>query len=111
MRLSSKEYLAVFAFSLITLPIWAAHTDSISWDVTQPTTIGSAQVKPGDYQLRVEEGQTELQVVQKGKVIAKVPVHWTQLPNKAADSEVQVDNNQVTQVQFAGRTEAIQFNQ
>jgi hypothetical protein len=111
MRLSSKKCLGVVAFSLITLPIWAAHTDSISWDVTQSTTIGSAQVKPGDYQLRAEEGQTELQVVQKGKVIAKVPVRWTQLPNKAADSEVQVDNNQVTQVQFAGRTEAIRLDQ
>ncbi len=57
MSLSSKEYLAAFAFSLITLSVWAAHTDSISWEVTQPTTIGSAQVKPGDYQLRAKKAR------------------------------------------------------
>ena len=111
MRLNSKKYLAAFAFSLITLPVWAAHADSVSWAPTQPVTIGSTQVKPGNYQLRAEEGQSQLQVMQGGKVVATVPCHWTQLPNKAANTEIKVDNNQVTEVDFAGRTESIQFNQ
>ena len=111
MRLDKKTYLAAFAFSLITLPVWGAHTDSIPWGPTEPTTIGSAHVMPGHYQLTAEEGQSELQVISGGKVIATVPCHWTHLTNKAADSEVQTNNNEVTQVRFAGRTEAIQFNQ
>ena len=107
---SSRRYLSVFAFFLLTSPVWGAHIDSMSWQPTEPTTIGSAQVMPGNYQLRAEEGESELEVIQDGKVMTKVPCRWTQLPNKAADSEVQTDNNQVTQVQFGGRSEAIQFN-
>jgi hypothetical protein len=111
MRLNRKTYLAAFAFSLITLPAWAAHTDSLPWVAIEPTAIGTAHLMPGHYQLRAEEGQFELQVISGGKVIATVPCHWTQITNKAANSEVQTNNNQVTQVRFAGRTEAIQFNQ
>ena len=110
MRLNSKKYVAAFVFSLVTLPVWAAHTDSVSWDPMQPSTIGSTQVKPGHYQLRAEEGQSQLQVVQGGKVIATVPCHWTQLPSKPSDTEIKVTNNQVTEVDFGGRTQAIQFN-
>jgi len=111
MRLNRKTYLFAFAFSFIALPIWAAHTDSMSWEPSQAMTIGSTQVKPGNYYLRAEEGQSELQLIHDGKVIATIPCRWTQLTNKAADSEVQTNNNQVTRVQFDGRTEAILFNQ
>jgi hypothetical protein len=108
---NGKKYLAVFAFSLITLPVWAAHMDSITWETSQPMTIGSTQIVPGHYQLRAEEGQAKLEVIQNGKVVATIPCTWMQLPTKAENSEVQANNNQVTQVQFGGRTEAIQFNQ
>jgi hypothetical protein len=110
MRFIDKIYLVVFAFSVFTLSLWAAHTDSISFETTQPTTIGTTQLNPGNYELRAQEGQSELQVIHDGKVIATVPCQWTQLTNKAADSEVISSNNQVTGVQFAGRTESIQFN-
>jgi hypothetical protein len=105
------KYFAAFAFSLIAFPVWAAHSDSMSWEITRPTTIGPAQVKPGNYVFRAEEGQSELQLIQDGKVIARVPCHWTQLTNKAAYSEVKTLDNQIIQVQFAGRREAIQFDQ
>lgn len=110
MTSNGKKYLAIFAFSLITLPLWAAHMDSMSWEPIQPVTIGSTQVMPGQYQLRAEEGQSNVEVLQNGKVIATVPCNWMQLPTKAENSEVQTDNNKVTQVEFSGRTEAIQFN-
>jgi hypothetical protein len=110
MRFNKKAYFAAFAFSLFTLPVLAAHTDSIPFETTQSTTIGTTQLNPGNYELRAEEGQSELQVIRDGKVIATVPCQWTQLTNKAADSEVISSNNQVTGVQFAGRTESVQFN-
>ena len=64
----------------------------------------------GNYQLRAEEGQSNLEIIHDGKVVATVPCSWMQLPSKAEYSEVQSNANQVTQVQFSGRTEAIQFN-
>lgn len=72
LRFSGGKCLAALAFSFISLPVWAAHSDSMSWELHETTTIGSAQVKPGNYLFRAEEGQPELQIVQDGKVIAKV---------------------------------------
>ena len=110
LRFGGRKYLVALAFSLISLPVWAAHSDSMSWELHETTTIGNAQVKPGNYLFRAEEGQSEFQIIQDGKVIAKVPCSWTCLTKKAPESEIQILNNQMIEVQFAGRKEAIQFN-
>jgi hypothetical protein len=110
LRFRGGKYLAALAFSLISLPVWAAHSDSVSWQLHETTTIGNAQVQPGNYLFRAEEGQSDLQIIQDGKVIVKVPCSWTHLTKKAPESEIRILNNQMTQVQFAGRREAIQFN-
>jgi hypothetical protein len=111
LRSNRGKYLAALAFSFITLPVWAAHSDSFSWEIHESTTIGNAQVKPGNYLFRAEEGQSELQIVQDGKVVARVPCHWTRLTNKASSSEVKTLDNRIIQLQFAGRREGIQFDQ
>ena len=82
---------------------------TVTWSVSQPTTIGNTEIKAGDYELRVEEGQNQLQVVSHGKMVAQVPCHLIQLPSKAAASEVEVDNNKVTGVEFGGKTAALDF--
>jgi hypothetical protein len=110
-RPNRKKSLLTLAFSLAALPLWAAHIDSMNWDVNQPMTIGTTQIQPGAYELRAEEGKSELQVIQKGKVIATIPCHWMELSAKAQGSGVTTDNGKVTQAQFSGRTAAIQFNQ
>ena len=83
MRLNRKS-LSGLALLLAALPVWAAHSYSVMWSVAQPTTIGNTEIKAGDYELRVEEGQTQLQLVSHGKMVAEVPCHWIQLPAKAA---------------------------
>lgn len=111
MRLNVKKSVVVLALSISALPLWAAHIDSTDWSPTQPMTIGTTQIQPGQYELKAEEGKSELQVLQKNKVIATVPVHWTTLPAKAQSSEIQTDGNKVTEVEFGGRAEAAQINQ
>jgi hypothetical protein len=110
MLVNRKKFIATLAFCFAALPAWAAHMDSMDWTPDQPVTIGTTQIQPGDYQLKAEEGKSELQVTAKGKVVATVPCTWTQLPAKAADSEVSTDGVRVTGVQFAGRPSAIQIN-
>lgn len=110
MRLNRYRYLGVFAGLLLAMPIWAAHVNSVSWNVSQPTMIGGTQVKPGDYLIRVDDGGTQLDILSRGKVVAQVPCQWTQLSQKAQASEVDVDNGQVTQVKFGGKTSAVSFN-
>ena len=108
MRLN-KGYLSAIAGLLVAMPIWAAHTNSVTWNVTQPSTIGGTAIKPGEYVIRAEDGGTQLEVVSRGKVVAQVPCQWTQLSQKAQASEVDVDSGQVTQVKFGGKTAAISF--
>ena len=85
--------------------------DSVDWEPTSSVTIGTTQIQPGDYQLRAEEGKSELQVIGKGKVVATIPCQWIQLPTKAQSSEIVTNGDKVTQVQFGGHTAAIQINQ
>ena len=74
-------------------------------------TIGSMQVQPGQYELKAEEGKSELQVIAKNKVIATVPIQWTKLPTKARASEIVTDGSKVTEVEFSGSAEAAQISQ
>lgn len=109
MRLD-KRCLSVVAGLLLAMPIWAAHTNTVSWDVSQSTTIGGTQIQPGAYVLRVDDGGSQVEVLSRGKVVASVPCQWTQLPQKAQNSEVDVDSGQVTQVKFGGKTGSLTFN-
>ena len=111
MRSNTKKSLVVLAFSFAAIPAWAAHSYSTDWNPETPITIGSTQIKPGQYELKAEEGKSELQVLQKNKVIATVPIQWTKLPAKARSSEVIADSGKVTEVEFGGRAEAAQISQ
>jgi hypothetical protein len=111
LRLNTKKSLAILAFSFTAIPVWAAHVDSIDWAPARSMTIGTTQIQPGQYQLKAEEGKSELQVIAKGKVIATVPCHWTALPSKPQSSEILNDGDKVTEVQFGGRPSAVQFDQ
>lgn len=65
-------------------------------------------MKPGDYELKVQNNARDLSVSREGKVVAQVPVHWIQLPKKPNATEVDLTKNQVTEVDFAGTTQAVQ---
>jgi hypothetical protein len=108
MRLNRKSLIALAIF-FAAMPVWAVRTYTVEWSVSQPTTIGTMEIKPGDYELRVAEGQTQLEVMSHGKMVVEVPCHWIQLPAKAAASQVEVDDNKVTSVEFSGKTAALDF--
>jgi hypothetical protein len=107
---SIKKTFVLVGLSIAAFPVWAAHNYSQNWNPVEPITIGTAQLKPGQYELRAEEGKSELQVFQHNKAIATVPVHWKTLPAKSHDSQVLTDNGKVTEVQFGGRMEAAEID-
>jgi hypothetical protein len=108
MRLN-RISLGGFALLLASLPVWGAHMYTVTWTVTQPTMVGGSEIKPGDYMIKVEEGQSTMQIMSQGKMVAEVPAHWIQLPSKAAASQVEVDSNKVTSIEFGGKTAALAF--
>lgn len=109
MYFNKKQCLSVLAGLLIATPIWAAHTNTISWNVSSPTTIGGTEVKPGEYIIRVDDGATQAEVMSHGKMVVEVPVQWTQLSEKARASEVDVDSGKVTQIKIGGKNSAVDF--
>lgn len=112
MSLKPNFFGAVAAIAVLTAPAWAAstssHKDSTSIDFGQATAIGNKQLQPGKYTLEAKEDQTQLNVLKNGRVIATVPCHWVQLQKKANNSEVLSNKNQVNEIKFGGRREAVQ---
>lgn len=113
MRISVRTFLGGVAVVLLAVPIWArpssGRMDTAQWDPGQQSKIANMDFGPGSYELRVREMSNQVDVMRDGKVVAQVPCHWVELPKKSNSTEVMETNNQVTQVQFAGRTEAVQF--
>ncbi len=111
MRFYTKYCLGLAAVALLTLPAWAStnHRDSMSFDLSQQLTVGQTQLMPGHYRVEATESQPTFEVLQNGKVVATVPCKWVRLNNKPSDSEFQSSNNRMTELKFAGRTEALQI--
>ena len=109
----SRMILSSAAVLLFSIPAIAGadkgRMDSAHWTAAQETKVGTIDLKPGEYEFKSQESGNELRVLQNGKVIGKVACQWIMLPKKATESQVLTDNNQITQVQFAGRTEAVQI--
>jgi hypothetical protein len=113
MGLTAKHYLGGVLILFLAVPSWAGsentRTYTAHWTGHQGTKIGNTQIKPGEYTLKALENDNTLDVMQDGKVVAQVPCHWIQLAKKAPHTQVSANNDQIIQVEFEGRTEAIQF--
>jgi hypothetical protein len=110
MHIQARHFGSLLAVLLLSAPVWA-HTDTAALSVTDTTTIGGTQLKPGQYNLEVKDNQTEMRVVDSntGKTVAEVPCQWIQLEHKPNNTEVLVTNSRVTEVDFNGKTQAVQI--
>jgi hypothetical protein len=107
MRIGAKHALAGLAVLAVVMPVWA-RTYKQPWIVSAPATIGSTQVKAGEYQLNADDAKKEITILQNNKVVATVAGQWTKLPKKADNSTVLTDGNKVTQIEFDGSDQAFQ---
>ena len=107
MRLRVKHYLAGLAVLTLSMPVWA-RTYKESLVLSNNTTIGSAQLKPGSYELSADDTKKELNILQKGKVIATVQGQWVKMPQKSQGAGVDSDSDKITQVRFSGSDQAFQ---
>ncbi|HXN97561.1 MAG TPA: hypothetical protein VN881_00720 [Candidatus Acidoferrales bacterium] len=108
MRSKSIQLLAAFTLLTLAAPVWA-RTHSATAISDGSTTVAGTQLKAGDYELKVDDNASQLQVIQNGKVVAQAPVQWIQLPQKAADTTVLLDGNKIVEVDFGGKTQAVQI--
>jgi hypothetical protein len=108
MFIRAKHLVTGVAAIFLAFPVWA-HTETTTVGISNPTAIAGTQLAPGEYEVKVQDAANQVSVIRDGKVVAEVPCHWIQLPKKADSSEIILTKNQITQIDFRGKTEAIQF--
>jgi len=106
--LRSRLITAVVAIGMA-LPIWVTAADSIhkTVHIGSNATVAGKTLTEGDYDLMVNGNQAKF--TSKGKVVAEVPCTWKTLPSKADHDIVMIDGGALTEVQFQGKTQAIDF--
>ena len=108
-RVRSRFITAVVALGMA-LPVWATAADSLhkTVHIGSNATVAGKALTSGDYDLVVDGNQAKF-TSKRGKVVAEVPCTWKNLPAKAEHDMVMIDSGAVTEVQFQGKTEAIDF--
>ena len=111
MDIRKKSYLAAITIFGLSLPLWA-RTNSVPLQVDHTLTIGNQELKPGAYNLKANDGDNQLRIVRSadGKTVATVPVQWIDLSQKARQSEVLMNEDRIVQIDFDGKTKAIEIH-
>ena len=108
-RVRSRFIIALLATGMA-LPLWVtAATDSLHKTIHlgATATVAGKTLQEGDYDLVVSGNQAKF--ASKGKVVAEVPCTWKTLPSKAEHDLILTDGGAVTEIEFQGKTEAIDF--
>ena len=105
-----SRFLTALVATGMALPLWvSAATDSIHKTVHlgATATVAGKTLQEGDYDLMVSGNQAKFS--SKGKVVAEVPCTWKTLPAKADHDEVLITSGAVSEIEFQGKTQAIDF--
>ena len=108
-RVRMRFLTALIAIGM-SVPLWlTAATDSLHKTVhlTSTATVAGKTLQEGDYSLTVSGNDAKF--MSKGKVVAEVPCTWKTLQSKPAYDEVLIDGGAVTEIEFQGQTQAIDF--
>jgi hypothetical protein len=108
-RVRSRFFTALVATGMA-LPLWltaasASLHKTIHLGAT--ATVAGKTLPQGDYDLVVDGNQAKFE--NKGKVVAEVPCTWKELQSKADHDVVLMNGGTVTEIEFQGKTQAIDF--
>jgi hypothetical protein len=107
MRLHAKHYLTGMALLALAIPA-SARTLKQTLILTTSETIGSTQLKPATYDITADDTKMELNILQKGKIIATIPGQWVKIPQKSVSSSVVSTGDKITEIQFGGSDQVFQ---
>lgn len=99
------------AVTVISIPSWSKSNSknylSTTIDLASPTRIRNKQLQPGKYKVIAEGNEAKFE--RDGKIVAQVPCTLKTLSQKAQEDDFQTDHNRLTQIDVAGKMEAITF--
>jgi len=114
-----KYFAILVTLALLTpLSLFAADKTSRSVTIADPVTVGTTQLKPGDYKLEWEGTGPAITVnfVQNGKTVATAPAKLQTDDSNVKQNDVIMDrsdaNNQtLKEIDFSHHKEALTFGQ
>jgi hypothetical protein len=105
-----SQCLALLAVLALSAPVFAKSM-SQPMVLTQPATIGNTTLQPGHYKLtaNLESDQVLIKSEDNGKLVATVTGRTVTLNRKSAYSAVVFNGRSIHEIQFSGKTEAIEI--
>jgi hypothetical protein len=74
---------------------------------TSDVMVNGTTVKAGTYDLKYDDKTATLEVLKGSKVVASAPVHLEPLPGQEHRTKINLANNQLVSVVFAGENQAV----
>ena len=104
-------FLAVAVFTIMTVPVWGGSNakDSLSATINVESTssLSNTKLAPGEYKVVTEGNMAKFE--RNGNVVAEVPFTWKTLSTKSPYTAVLSDHDRITEIDFSGKTAAIEF--
>jgi hypothetical protein len=107
-----SQCLAIIAVVALSAPVFArSNVVSQPLDLDQPATIGSTVLQPGQYKIMADLSSDQVRVKNdsNGKFVASVEGKTVTLNKKSVYGAVVMNGNRIHEIQFSGRTEAIEI--
>lgn len=101
-----SQCLAILAVLALSAPVFARSISQPLY-LSQPATIGSTTLQPGHYELKADPNTNQVRVERDGKLVATVEGRTVTLNTKAPYSAVMMDGQRIHEIQFGGKTKAI----
>jgi hypothetical protein len=110
MQYRLTQCLAVLAVLAFSVPVFA-RAMSQPLDLTQPATIGSTTLQPGQYHLTADPNSNQVRVVRDSdkKLVATVQGTTITLHQKSAYGAVVMDGQRIHEIEFRGKAQAIEL--
>jgi len=100
------------AFATVSVSVWAKNdagdTITATLKLTTTTTIGSTKLAPGTYKIVADASKAKFE--QGNKVVAEIPCTLKDFSGKIIETTFVVDHDQLTEIQVAGKSKAIEFS-
>ena len=110
-RRSLPLFLAIMALSAMSVTVWAKNdsgdTITTNLKLTATTNVGTTKLAPGEYKVIADGSKAKFQ--QGNKVVAEVPCTLKDFSGKIIDTTFVLDHDQLTEIQVAGKSKAIEF--
>lgn len=105
-----SQCLAILAIFALSAPVFA-RAMSQPFDLTQPATIGNTTLQPGNYEITADLSSNQVRVkrASDGKLVATVEGKTVTLSKKPDYAAVLMNGSRIHEIEFAGKTEAIEI--